>query len=31
VRRKLKLCVVAADPTGNRSSPNCVPIAVRAR
>jgi hypothetical protein len=29
VRKKLKLCVVAVDPAGNRSAPNCVKMRVR--
>jgi hypothetical protein len=28
-RKKLKLCVVATDPAGNRSVPNCVKMRVR--
>ena len=28
-RKKLKLCVVATDPAGNRSAPNCVKMRVR--
>jgi hypothetical protein len=29
--KKLRLCVVAVDPAGNRSAASCVPIKVRAR
>jgi hypothetical protein len=29
LRRKLRVCVVATDPSGNRSAPNCLPISVR--
>jgi hypothetical protein len=29
LRRRLRVCVVATDPSGNRSAPNCLPIGVR--